>query len=434
MRLLAPLLAVGLLLAGAAPAAALTGSQEIGFLNAQRAANGIPADITEVPAWSDGCAKHMAYLTTNHVFQHEESPSAPGYTPEGAEAGITSVLTSGGSSFSNSGVNAFEHAPIHLAQMLSPWLRQSGAANGCLVTLRDLKLNTARSFASWSTYSYPGNGAGNVAVSETARESPFVPGDFVGLPQGTKTGPHLYFFNVGPAGYWGTPGAFTGVTLSGPSGPVAVRSVDNQTTGAAGPMGRYIPPGGIVIPVAPLALNAQYTASVSFQPSGGGALVRRVWSFSTGPTPTPTPTPPTPPTPTPTTSTKPAGSTTPSTAVKPVGSTTSSTGTTSGSVTAVPRPGVASALHVRRWVLGRRSLAVRAEPATVVWVTIEQRVSKRNGPGLRWKVRRTFALTTDPARLQRITFPALAGGRYRVQLRHTDAAGALLVTKRSTLR
>jgi hypothetical protein len=28
-------------------------------------------------------------------------------------------------------------------------------------------------------------------VSEIAHEMPFVPGDFVGLPQGTRTGPHL---------------------------------------------------------------------------------------------------------------------------------------------------------------------------------------------------------------------------------------------------
>ncbi len=100
------------------------------MLNAQRAANGLPADIIENPAWSDGCAKHMAYLQANGKFQHHEDAGDPGYSVEGDAAGNSSVLVMPGEAFLANGTNSFETAPIHLAQMLSPYLRESGASGG----------------------------------------------------------------------------------------------------------------------------------------------------------------------------------------------------------------------------------------------------------------------------------------------------------------
>ena len=48
---------------------------------------------------------------------------------------------------------------------------------------------------------------------------------------------------------WGVgDGRLTHATLAGPHGPVAVRTVDDETPGLTG----YLPPGGIVIPVRPL--------------------------------------------------------------------------------------------------------------------------------------------------------------------------------------
>lgn len=45
-------------------------------------------------AWSDGCAKHAAYILRNPVrgFGHDESPTLPGYTPEGLEAAREGVM------------------------------------------------------------------------------------------------------------------------------------------------------------------------------------------------------------------------------------------------------------------------------------------------------------------------------------------------------
>ena len=55
------------------------------MLNAQRALNGIPANLTLSPALSDGCAKHTAYIALNGGgLTHSEEPAKPGYTAEGA--------------------------------------------------------------------------------------------------------------------------------------------------------------------------------------------------------------------------------------------------------------------------------------------------------------------------------------------------------------
>jgi hypothetical protein len=66
----------------------------------------------------------------------------------------------------------------------------------------------------------------------------------------------------------------TAATLTGPHGPVALRTVD-RTTPTVGP---YLPPGsGFLIPVAPLEPGATYAATVSF----GGGQARRAWHFTT---------------------------------------------------------------------------------------------------------------------------------------------------------
>ena len=66
----------------------------------------------------------------------------------------------------------------------------------------------------------------------------------------------------------------TAATLTGPGGPVAVRTVD-RTTPTVGP---YLPPGGgFLIPVARLQPGTTYRASVSF----GHGQARRTWHFTT---------------------------------------------------------------------------------------------------------------------------------------------------------
>jgi len=252
------------LLAGPATASATSTAAQIAALNAQREANGIPARIVEAPAWTEGCRRHMAYIAANGgVVTHEEDPSKPGYTADGAEIGRRAVLTPLGDAFDAAG-NAFEFAPLHLMQVLAPALSRMGVWGGCATTMQGYDRKASRP----ALYTYPGDGATGVYASETADELPFVPGDFVGLPRGTTTGPHLYLLPHGAAA-----GRIASAALTGPAGPVAIRSVDNATEGLAG----YLPPGGIIIPVAPLAPGA-YTATATFQP-GRGAPLSRTWRF-----------------------------------------------------------------------------------------------------------------------------------------------------------
>jgi hypothetical protein len=66
----------------------------------------------------------------------------------------------------------------------------------------------------------------------------------------------------------------TGATLTGPRGPVALRTVD-RTNPTVGP---YLPSGsGFIIPVEPLDPGTTYRASVSF----GDGQAQRTWHFTT---------------------------------------------------------------------------------------------------------------------------------------------------------
>jgi hypothetical protein len=260
-------LTLALVLIAAPPArAALAPAEQIAALNAQREANGIPGDVVEVPGWTEGCRRHMAYIAANGgVLTHEEDPSLPGYTPDGAQTGRRSVITPLEDAFNAQG-NAFEFAPLHLMQVLAPALTRMGVWGGCATTSPGYDRRAARP----ALFTYPGDGATSVYAFEQASELPFAPGDFVGLPQGTTTGPHLLVMALGTG-----PGRITGAGLIGPSGPVAIRSVDNLTPGLEG----YMPPGGMIIPVSPLE-SGSYKAVATFQPGTGPAL-SAAWTIST---------------------------------------------------------------------------------------------------------------------------------------------------------
>lgn len=257
----------------ASPAAAETAAQAIAQLNVQRAANGIPAGITERTDWSSACAQHNNYQQLNGGgLTHDENPALPGYTPQGAWAGQNSVLHVG--SHWTNGVNPWENAPIHLHQLLAPRLAEMGVDDSassyvCATTWPGM---TRAVSPSLQVTTYPGNGRSEVWAEQTAREGPFVPGDFVGLPQGTTTGPNMLIFADGP----GVNGAqIVSADLFGPNGPVPVRWVD-KTTATIGP---YLSPGGVVIPVSPLRTGSVYVASVTVQ--AGGTSVTYPWSFKT---------------------------------------------------------------------------------------------------------------------------------------------------------
>ena len=121
-----PAAALGAAMALALPAAALaaTPAQVLQALNAERAANGIPAGVQEAPEQSTGCALHNAYRAANGgaVVGHDEAPERPGYTPEGALAGRSAVLA--GTSWAAG--NPYADAPIHLMRLMDPRLERAG--------------------------------------------------------------------------------------------------------------------------------------------------------------------------------------------------------------------------------------------------------------------------------------------------------------------
>ena len=72
----------------ASPASAdVSGPDIVSFMNAQRAANGIPAGITEDPARSDGCRKHNLYGAQNGGSPTSRMPASPATRSSGEEAG-----------------------------------------------------------------------------------------------------------------------------------------------------------------------------------------------------------------------------------------------------------------------------------------------------------------------------------------------------------
>ncbi len=403
-------------LLSAAPAlAALTGPQQVAFLNAQRAPHGLPADITENPAMSDGCKKHMDWLATNNIFlQHPETEGTPGYTKEGDLAGRSSVLVKPGDAFSSTGVNAFETAPIHLMQMLSPFIVQSGADRGCLNTLGEPR----RTFPAAATFSYPGEGA-TVPTTAPSYEDPFVPAAAVGLnaagdvTRSTGTGPHLYFFYSGTntfAPEWFSRGGITAATLTGPAGPIEIRTVDNNSgtiTGkeAFGALGQYLAPGGIVIPVQPLPDNSTFTASVTFQPKEGAA-VTRTWSFKTG-----------------------KGSGGGSGGSGSGGS--GGTGGTGGTGTPGGESAPATAPKVTGVKLKSRSVSFTSAAVSGIWITIEKRKGTSKKP--KWTTKRSFAASAA-AGANRLVLDKLAKATYRVRVRNGSATAKILAEKTLTLR
>jgi hypothetical protein len=249
------------------------GSELVGYVNAMRAANGIPAGITENPAASLGCLMHNRYGILNDVLTHHEDATAPGFTDAGAAAGARAVLYRGMQW--SAADSPFEHAPLHLHQLLSPRLDTMGASEtggfGCATVASHNRRAPRRNV----TYTYPANGATDWREGEIADELPFTPGEFVGIAPDTPTGPYLYVLFDGPGIAPTDIAKVARANLVGPVGPVPIAIVDNTTRGLQG----YLPVGAELIPRGQLAPGTTYTAKVVA--TVGATRFKHKWSFRT---------------------------------------------------------------------------------------------------------------------------------------------------------
>jgi hypothetical protein len=258
-----------------AGAAAISSAEIVQRLSQQREANGIPGGLVERADWSADCAKHNYYGAQTGELRHSEDPSSPYYSAEGNWAAENSVLASG-SSWSQG--NPWEEAPIHLIQMLAPQLSEMGAAENdnhdCATTWPGYKRPEPTGLIA---YSYPGNGVSGVVPTERAAESPSVPGDQVGLPEGTATGRHLLVYLSGVAPSDASDVTVT-ATLANGASPVDLRVVDSTNP----EIGAYMPqPSAFLIPAQPLKPQSAYQADVKWSMEGAQLFEQR-FGFTTG--------------------------------------------------------------------------------------------------------------------------------------------------------
>ena len=259
------LLVLGALAALPAAAPAATSGQIVALLNRERAANGIPAGVSENTTWSAACRAHNAYEHRNNVFGHAETEGKPGYSREGNLIAATSVLAQG---IRWGPGDPYDNAPYHLFDLLNPRISSTGAADsegfGCV----EILLGTKRGAPSGVTlYSYPGNGRRGVPFAQSARELPESPAETLGL--GIRaTGPNLLVYLDGP---WtnGSRAQLTNVSLRWSHGAVATRWLDNTTSNLLAPT------GAILVPVSALRPATKYRVSVegSVQGVRGGTTI-----------------------------------------------------------------------------------------------------------------------------------------------------------------
>jgi hypothetical protein len=234
-----------------------TPAQIVGFINDYRARIGLPGPIAHDENWSRACAQHNEYQRLNNTMGHSQDKSKPGYSAEGDWAAKNSVLYAGSTWTATR--NPFEVAPFHLHQLLNPRIDRMGASEngsfGCATSLASRNREAPKDTV---TYTYPANNATHRAA-ETASEGPYTPGSRVGIPEGTRTGPYLYLMFDGPWNGGWSKAKLDSATVTGPGGPVEVKTVDGYTPGA----GQYLPVGAEIIPVAPLTPGATYTIDVA---------------------------------------------------------------------------------------------------------------------------------------------------------------------------
>lgn len=253
--------------------------QAIAYLNEQRAANGIPGNLTNDPAMSQGCEEYTnLYKPLSGQYPHEELRSQPGYTPAGNEAASHSDL-GGGPGQWNQWINPWVDAPLHLSALFDPsattaWYGETHGAWG--IGQACMGAGGERPFTSPAFFSLPGENVTNVNPIESAAEQPFTPGQAVGIPQSTATGPTIILWREDTAA------TLQRVTLQVSGGlPVPTRIVTASTPAPPSPPGwpanaSETVGGNYVIPVSPLKFASRYTLTAIWADSMGATYTQLV--------------------------------------------------------------------------------------------------------------------------------------------------------------
>ena len=148
-----------------------------------------------VRAWSDGCARHIAYIRRN-AFGHGEVPGRPGYSASGARAGATSVLFSPPAEPFARRLGAWANAPYHQVEVLNPRLARTGFSPGCMNTARGIA-PVASSAGSLRLLAWPGEGARGVPrLLDACDEVPSDPFTDIGWSC-RRSGAALYVYALG---------------------------------------------------------------------------------------------------------------------------------------------------------------------------------------------------------------------------------------------
>jgi hypothetical protein len=273
------LAALALALVGAAPAAAATSATEaVQFLNQQRAANDIPANITVDDYLNKGCKNHNAYMEQNGL-QHGEDPGKPGYTAEGSDYNnIGEVLTQGIVGWTAS-TNPWDAAPLHQTILFDPKASTAGydedSQFACMRVHSEFVQRPTPTF-----YAYTSNtGRKDVPTSINVNgEGPYAPQEAVGIPQGVSTGPQILFFTD----QFGAANHATSFSLKGPGGSaVEAKLVDSTTPPPNGESYKPFNSGGDLIPVHPLDPFTTYDVAVTWQDDNTGVVTPQTLSFKT---------------------------------------------------------------------------------------------------------------------------------------------------------
>ena len=162
MRHIALACALSLLVAAPTFAApGIAGDDWLTYTNTIRALANLPP-VTENATWSAGAVKHNLYMIANGLT-HPETPGAPGYTPEGNEAGNNGNVFSGTGTYTfRDAIDSWMTGPFHGAGIIDPMLSQSGfaitASNSGDSAAATMDVLRGRQAPPTSPVMFPGNG------------------------------------------------------------------------------------------------------------------------------------------------------------------------------------------------------------------------------------------------------------------------------------